>query len=724
VENFPAYTMVNLHHDSPETAATSACSAPAGPPSRLRTLVDVARWRAQRDPDQLAFTFLADGEHDERSMTYAELDRRAQALAAQLQACGGQGQRVVLVFNPGLDFIAAIYGCMYAGALPVPVNPPDPLRLSRTLPRLHAVLRDAEARFLLGSRDLIDLAQGSLEGDLDSRALAIEDLDGARAEDYRPVAMGEHEFGLLQYTSGSTSTPRGIVLTHSNLMHSTAGMHREDMDGVVGMTWLPPYHDFGLIGGVLLPVYSGRRIVLMSPLSFVERPIRWVQAIARYRATTSGGTNFAYDLCARKMRPADCQGLDLSCWKIAVIGAEPVRAETLDRFTETFAPYGFRRETFLPAFGLAEAVLNVTSGRWFELPVVRAFSRPALEENRAAPADPQDPAARRLVGCGRPWAGQRVEIVDPETRRRAAPGSVGEIWIQSPQVGAGYWNQPHETQRVFRARLAEAADEGEFLRTGDLGFFDDGELFVVGRIKELIILGGRNYHPHDLEQVVSRSHPALRPNEGAAFSCEIDGEERLVLVHEVRRSNRYEMDEVLAAVRRELAESYLLSPYAIVLIPGGSLPKTSSGKTRRCACRESFLKGELDALVEWRAGPGEPSDRALAPYEAPRTPLEAAIAAAWAEVLRVPRVGVHDDFFALGGNSLLATELYVRLQGLMPAGLAIGKLFERPTVAGLAELILAAQVDPQASTDLARLLSELETMSEEDVRRLQQAGMR
>lgn len=684
-------------------------------------MVDIAQWRAMRQPEDIAFTFLLDGEREERSLTYGQLDSRARAVAAALQARGGQGERVVLVFNPGLGFITAIYGCMYAGAVAVPVNPPDPLRLSRTLPRLHAVLRDAQARLVLGSHEILDLVTGSFGDGLEAELIALEDLEGSLAGCWQPPSISEHQVGLLQYTSGSTDTPKGIVLTHSNLMHSLAGMHREDMEGVVGMTWLPPYHDFGLIGGVLLPVHSGRRIVLMSPLSFVERPMRWLQAISRYRATTSGGTNFAYDLCVRKMRPADCQGLDLSCWKIAVIGAEPVRPETLDRFTETFAPYGFRRETFLPAYGLAEAVLNVTSGRWFELPVIRAFSRRALEENRVEPANPQESTARRLVGCGRPWAGQCVEIVDPETCCKVPSGRVGEIWIQSPQVGKGYWNRPEETAQVFGARLADGS-QGTFLRTGDLGFMHEGELFVVGRIKELIILRGRNYHPHDIEQVVSRSHPALRPNEGAAFSCDVGGEERLVIVHEVRRTRRYSLADVLAAIRRELAEEYLLVPYAITLIPGGSLPKTSSGKTRRRTCREMFLKGELEVLAEWRAGPVEEASEAEVPFVAPRTPLEEEIAAAWAEVLHVPRVGIHDDFFALGGNSLLATELYVRLRGLIPPGLPLGQLFERPTVAGLAELILATQVENEAPDLMTSLLDELEQMSDEEAQQMQEAS--
>jgi len=691
--------------------------APPGPPKDLTTLVEIARWRAETQAEQMAFTFLADGEREAGTLTYGALDRRARAIATELQMRRAQGQRVLLLLEPGLDFVAALYGCLYAGTLAVPVNPPDPLRLSRTLPRLEAVVHDAGARFFLGTREILQCVQNSSGNSFHPEFVALESVDDDSAELWQPIAADDQAAALLQYTSGSTDVPRGILLTHANLRHSLAGMHREDIDDVVGVTWLPPYHDFGLIGGTLLPVYSGRRTVLMSPLSFVERPLRWLQAISRYRGTTSGGPNFAYELCVRKHRPNECVDLDLSSWKIAVVGAEPVRAETLDRFAETFAPYGFRRETFLPAYGLAEAVLNVTSGRWFDLPVVRSFSRQALADNRVTPSNGHPNDACRLVGCGRPWAGDRVAVVDLQSEREVEAGTVGEIWVQSPNVGKGYWNRPEETSRVFRAHL-NGDGEGEFLRTGDLGFFHEGELFVVGRLKELIVLHGRNYYPHDIEQVVSRAHPALRPNEGVAFSCDIQGQERLIVVQEARRSSRYRLEDVIQAIRRELAEEFLLLPHAVALIAGGTLPKTSSGKPRRRTVREQFIQGKLDSLIQWRAEPCCDPAAARAEYLAPRSPLEQELAAIWAEVLHVERVGVHDNFFALGGNSLLATELYSRMRRLLPAELPLGRLFEQPTIAGLAELILAAQVGQDSSDDLAHLLNRLETMTDDEAARI------
>ena len=340
---------------SPEPAERIAV-----PPS-LRTLVDVARWRARTEPDRPAFFFLADGEAESGRMSYGALDAQARAVGAGLCAHGAAGRRVLLLCEAGADFTSAFYGCLYAGALAVPAYPPDPLRLNRTLPRLRAILKNARARFVVGSREILEYVTEGLGRSRRLEVLPIDRLAWDGADDWLPEPTDERQLAFLQYTSGSTRAPRGIMLTHGNVMSSVAGMHREDMDGVVGVIWLPPYHDMGLLGGVLLPVYSGRPIAIMPPRAFIERPIRWIRAISRYRATTTGAPNFAFELCVRKFSPDDCEGLDLSCWKIAVIGAEPVRAETLDRFTETFAPYGFRREAFMPAYGLAEATLNVTA---------------------------------------------------------------------------------------------------------------------------------------------------------------------------------------------------------------------------------------------------------------------------------------------------------------------------------------------------------------------------
>ncbi|MCS7304740.1 MAG: AMP-binding protein [Thermoguttaceae bacterium] len=692
------------------TVSLSMQNRPPPPPGDLPTLGAVLRWRAQTTADAPAFTFLADGETLQTTWTYADLDLRARRIGGYLQCQGACGQRVALLFEGGPEFTACFYGCLYAGAIPVPVNPPDLIRLSRTLPRLEAVLEDAQSRWIIGPQAVVQaVAETFWQKAAEMYLVAWEGLASSNEQLWHPPKEVEKELAFLQYTSGSTGTPRGIMVSHQNLLASLAAMHREDLDSVVGVTWLPPYHDMGLIGGVLLPVYSGRWTIVIPTRAFVERPLRWLRAISHYRGTTSGGPNFGYELCIRKFRPEECQGLDLSCWKIAVVGAEPVWPETIERFIETFRPYGFRPEAFLPAYGLAEAVLNVTSGRWFEPVVIRSFLREGLEEGRVVPCEPTHPRARRLVGCGRPWSGHRVAIVDPKTCLEMPPDRIGEIWVRSPNVAQGYWNRPEETRQVFHARLADT-QEGPFLRTGDLGFFYEGQLFFVGRLKELIVLRGRNYYPQDIEAVVAKAHPSLSGCQGAAFSIPGQQEERLVIVHEVRGSKRRDWQSILEAIRRELAAEFCFLPYAVVLIPAGRLPRTSSGKPRRQRCREMFLAGSLEVLAQWQAGRDAFADQV--PYVAPRTPLEEAIAKAWAEVLSLPQVGIHDNFFALGGNSLLAMGLYMRLKELVPVDLPLERFFERPTVAGLAEVItetLLAQL-PEKNKEL--LLEQIEDLPE------------
>ena len=683
---------------------------PPDPPADLPTLGSVLRWRAQTTPEAPAFTFLPDGETPKITWSYADLDLRARSIAAFLQTQGGPGQRVLLLFEGGMEFTASFYGCLYAGAIPVPVNPPDLFRLSRTLPRLEAVVEDAQARLIIGPQAVVQaVAETFCRRAAGMHLVPWEAMPSSDGQLWNPPKEEEKELAFLQYTSGSTGTPRGIIVSHQNLLASLAAMHREDLESVVGVTWLPPYHDMGLIGGVLLPVYSGRWTVVLPTQAFVERPIRWLRAISHYRGTTSGGPNFGYELCVRKFRSEDCQGLDLSCWKIAVVGAEPVWPETIERFIETFRPYGFRPEAFLPAYGLAEAVLNVTSGRWFEPVVIRSFLRDALEEGRVVPCEPSHPRARRLVGCGRPWTGHRVAIVDPQTCRELSPDRVGEIWVQSPNVAQGYWNRPEETKLVFQARLADT-QEGPFLRTGDLGFFNEGQLFVVGRLKELIVFRGRNYYPQDIEAAVARAHPALSGCQGAAFSVPGPQEERLVIVHEVRGSKRRDWPAILEAIRREVAAEFCFLPYAVVLIPAGRLPRTSSGKPRRRRCREMFLAGTLEVVAQWQAG--RDALGAEVPYVPPRTPLEQAIANAWAEVLSLPQVGIHDNFFALGGNSLLAMGLYVRLKELVPVDLPLERFFEQPTVAGLAELITESLAAQLSEENIEQLLTQIESLPE------------
>ncbi|MEX0679101.1 MAG: aminotransferase class I/II-fold pyridoxal phosphate-dependent enzyme, partial [Pirellulales bacterium] len=397
---------------------------------------------------------------------------------------------------------------------------------------------------------------------------------------------------------------KGVMLTHANLMHNSASIayafEHTRSGAAAGVFWLPSYHDMGLIGGIVQPLYIGRPNVLMSPMAFLQKPYRWLKAISHYQATIGGGPNFAYDLCVRKITSEQRATLDLSSWRLAFNGAEPVRAETLDVFTRTFEPVGFRRTAFYPCYGMAEATLIVSGGFKAGLPVVRTFDAEALESNQVVDALADEEGACELVGSGGKLLDQRILIAHPEHTTTMPPDQVGEIWVAGPSVAQGYWNRPEETERTFRAYLKDTG-EGPFLRTGDLGFIQDGELFITGRLKDLIIIRGMNHYPHDIEATAEKCHPRIRPANGAAFAAEVGGVERLVIVQEIERGQQSELDEVIEAVRRGVAAEHELNVDAVALVKAGSIPKTSSGKIQRHACRQAFLDGSLESVVQWQA---------------------------------------------------------------------------------------------------------------------------
>lgn len=571
------------------------------PEAQAATLVDLLRERARFSPAQRAYTFLRDGDGAEIGITYAELDEKVRAIAAHFQALHLTGERAVLLYQPGLEFVAAFFGCLYAGMVAVPVFAP---RRNASLDRVHKVSMDARAAVMLTTRPVLD----NLDQDLrelpngeTSLWLATDEIPldlAARWEDRGVIA---DSLAFLQYTSGSTAAPRGVMLTHGNLMHNLALIYRRfgansESRGVI---WLPPYHDMGLIGGVLVPLFGGFPVVLMSPVTALQRPIRWLQAISKYRATISGGPNFAYELCLNKVTPEQREGLDLSSWQVAFNGAEPVRADTLHRFSQFFDSCGFRRQAFYPCYGLAEASLFVTGSAPDQAPVMASFDRQSLERGVAqpAPAGHAAQAGRRLVSSGRPSASEQVLIVDPASVAQAQPCAVGEIWVAGPSVARGYWNRPAESAHTFGARLANG--DGPFMRTGDLGFIKDGELFVTGRLKEVIIIRGHNHYPQDIELTAANSHPLLRAGRGAAFAIENEQDEQLVLIHEVeRRHETAQLPAALAAARAAISAEHQLQVRSIVLVKAGVVPITSSGKVQRTACRSLWQAGELPVLME------------------------------------------------------------------------------------------------------------------------------
>jgi len=564
-------------------------------------LIGVLCHHAREHPDQPAFVYLLDGQSDDAVLTYAQFDRRARAVAARLQDMGLAGQRVLLAYPHGLDFITGFFGCLYAGCAAVPTYLPH----RRTLDRFGAIVADAGARLVLSTAPAVaqyqamtGLGSGQTETASPIPWLAADEISDAWAERWKMPVIAPETLAMLQYTSGSTSQPKGVMLSHANLIHNTRAIYQAfGMGHEVGVFWLPTYHDMGLVGGVLMQVLTGLPSVLMAPATFLQQPIAWLAAISKYRATISGGPNFAYDLCVRKITDEQRATLDLSCWSLAFIGAEPIQPETLERFAAAFAPCGFNSAAFYPCYGLAEATLMVSGSERGRGLTVRAFHDTALTENCVESVPDDASKARRLVSCGAAVGDLRVVIVDPQTCTQAAPGRVGEIWVAGASVGQGYWHKPDQTQQSFNAHLSDTG-EGPFLRTGDLGFVLEGQLYVTGRQDDLLIVRGLNHHPQDLEATARKSHPLLEAGFGAAFAVDDRGGQRLVLVQEVTRNGETDFTRVLQACREAVLDEHGLALHTIMLVRCGTIPKTSSGKVQRRACRTAFVAGELKALAE------------------------------------------------------------------------------------------------------------------------------
>jgi len=747
------------------------------------TLIDVLESRLQTDGDYCAYEYLSD-DGSVSTLTIGGLAWRARAIAVLLAEECCPGDRVLLVYPPGLEFVSAFFGCLYAGVLPVPATYPKP---RRPMPRLLAIGSDCGAALALTvsqTLETLQLPRSAAEME-QIQWLATDTVSDDRASDWRRPTLQPDDLAFLQYTSGSTSDPKGVMVTHRNLWHNLSmidrafGLERLHADGVepVSVWWLPAYHDMGLIGGILGAVRNRGRLVLMSPASFLKRPLGWLRAMSEHHATVSGGPNFAYQLCVSKTTSEERRELDLSKWRLAFCGAEPIRPDTLRRFADAFACAGFREEAFYPCYGLAEATLLVSGSDGPRRPLVKRVDRSALSEHRVVEVqDDQEQNVQALVGCGTTWLGQEVAIVDTDTHQRLPERQVGEIWVRGLSVAKGYWSRPEDTRLDFLATIA-AEEPKTYLRTGDLGFVSDGELFVTGREKEMIIVRGRNLYPHDIELSVGRSHPALTAGAGAAFAVEVGGEERLVAVHEVDRQFRNgDLHDVIRCARRAIVDDHELDPYAVVLIRTASLPRTTSGKVQRNLCRRQYLDGDLTVVAQWtnRDGSGEASDgrssarcdaasavdthrpagagaaaafpamrRKPPPFTKPDRPLTASEIDRLAERVEVflldwlaARAGavagdVHRDrpFAEFGLDSLSAVELSVELEQWLHVQLTPVVAWNYPTPAAmsryLAELAggVAAPVAVQeglpadtADAGFERLLTEVEGLSETEAR--------
>lgn len=662
--------------------------------------VDVLRGHAQQKPDALAFVHLSDGTQISSQITYGQLDRRARAIASVLQDRGLAGQRVLLLFPNNLNYIASFMGCLYAGVTAVPVYPPQ---MGRQIDRMQAIRQNCGARAMLTSRMVLSMVEArvpELIGEEAEAWIPIDDISDHAAGEWLAFTPQSDDLAFLQYTSGSTGQPKGVRITHGNLLHNQNVIQQAFRTGseTILAGWLPLYHDMGLIGNVLHSLYLGRPLYLMSPLTFLQNPLHWLQAISNFGATLAGGPNFAYELCVNKISDEGVAKLDLSTWETAFSGAEPVRTSTLQRFADKFTSAGFRMDRFVPCYGLAEATLAVSGGKASPLagPTLLSISRSALQEGQVKVLPKDHPDAQDLVACGYVGEALNLQIVDPDTAQVLGENHIGEIWVQGGSVGQGYWQQPERNREIFGAKAQ--GQEGTFLRTGDLGFMHEDQLYLTGRLKDLIIIRGKNHYPQDIEHTVEQIHTELRPGAGAAVSLEKDAEERLVILQEVQRGqlSDQESSEIISAIREAVSVHHELQPYAIVLLARKSILKTSSGKIQRSATREAYLAGKLRVVAEWvvasaPAGSEAPKQQATSP-EAKRPSSAAEIQrwiVAWlARKIQLPvnDIDPADPINVYGVDSMLVQEFERDISQYMGMSWAVSDLLlTEPSIQEIAE---------------------------------------
>ncbi len=664
------------------------------------TLIEVLRYRAASQPDRLAYTILMqDGEADEINITYRELDKRARCLGARLLQRHAIGERVLLLYPFNIDFIVAFFGCIYAGLIAVPVHLPGPRRSTATL---EAIAANARASLILTTKQISKQRFDQIGKLGNLPCIAVDMDDETWADEWHMPSVHSANLAFLQYTSGSTSVPKGVMVSHANLLANERMIRDsfEHTDESTFVGWLPFYHDMGLIGNLIQPLYIGARSILMSPISFLQRPLCWLETISKYRAHTSGGPNFAFDLCVEKMTPETCTDLDLSSWLIAFNGAEPIRADTLKRFSQAFEAYGFKAKALYPCYGLAEATLLVSGSSKERLPVLLTLDATALKQNQVVPLAADAATAQTHVGSGRPNPEQRVCIVCPDKLTQCPSNQIGEIWVAGSNIGRGYWEQSELTQYTFNAYLVDTG-QGPFLRTGDLGFLKDSELFVTGRLKDLIIIRGRNFYPQDIELTAASSHSALRSNACAAFSVDVGAQERLVVILELtRQSSKADTAEVITAVRQSISAAHNLLTYGVVLVRGHSLPLTSSGKIQRHVCRNQFLQGtlsviaskvldELDAENDIALGLTREDLLLVKPDNRQRL-LESYLSKLIAHRLKLPtgRLECHQKLIYLGIDSLTAVELRNRIELDLAISISMADILGAEGIAEVAICIL------------------------------------
>jgi amino acid adenylation domain-containing protein len=697
---FESTTDLHFREDSLKSHAFDSPVAQVG---SWTTFIDVLRGHAEHHPSRTAITLLENGENESESITFAELDRRARAIAAFLQQQEMQGQRAILLLPSGIEFITTFFGCLYAGVIAVPAFPFHFEGSRRGQAWFRAVAADAEPQVAFAPPEMIARLPRAENDSLVSAInwLNAQSIDSSLADEWCKPSIGKETIAFLQYTSGSTSSPKGVMISHANLLHNMTVIEAAcgtGEDSTV-VTWLPMHHDMGLIGTVLHPLYQGARCVLMAPTAFLQKPSRWLQAISKYRAHSSSAPNFAYELCARKILAAEKAELDLSTWRVAVNGAEPVRPESMERFISAFAECGFRAEAFHPSYGLAESTLMVTGGGSARAPKFMRVSAQALERSRAREASAEE-VTRVLVGCGMELPGQQIRIVDPDTLAECEERRIGEVWVSSPSVSQGYWGRAEETTATFHGKLL-SGNETRFLRTGDLGFLAGRELFITGRLKDLIILHGRNLYPQDIELTVQQCHPGLRPGSGAAFAVEVNCQEALVVINEVERGFEESAEKLVPAIRKAVLLEHGIQVHSLLLVKAGTVPKTTSGKIKRVACRAAFLAGEMEPLAASTL-PVDAMEPAFASEGLTRTDLlqaepglrsellESHLRELVAQITKVDpnEIGSEQPLVGVGLDSLGATALANRIQREMGIQLAVARLLDGLYLGQLAGMIV------------------------------------
>lgn len=678
------------------------CESPHAVAHAPKNLIEVLQRHAEHSPHMLALQYLGDGEAVTQTFTYEQLHRRACEIAACLQSHCKVGDRALLLFNDGALNVLAFWGCLYAGVIAVEAQVPPAARSAHGA-RLQSILRHASPSVILSEAALKDLFRTLQVGDVLPAAqfIVVDELGGWNAAAWQRPQLSADSIAFLQYTSGSTAAPKAVKVGHDNLLanlsasSAACGSVRED----TMVSWLPLYHDMGLIGGVLFPVFNGNTLVMMSPQHFAQRPLRWLQAVSRHGGRVSGGPDFAYRLCAEHVSEAARASMDLSSWRIAFCGAEPIRPDTLGAFAKAFAPAGFDTRAVYPCYGLAESTLFVTGGRPGSGATIKSFDAQAMDMHRAVEND----TGVLRASCGSSRPAHELLIADPGSLEPLDEGQVGEVLVCGPSVTQGYWKNSSASAQVFIMR------EGHrFLRTGDLGFLHRGELYITGRLKDLLIVRGRNLYPQDVELAVETQVADVRKGRVAAFSLEHNGEERIVVAAEVTRRAllRTPAEQLLAAISAAVVREFQETVAAIVLLNPGAMPRTSSGKLQRSACRERWLSGSLDTWVSYRqdreADAAGPPDHAG--HVPPANETQRRLAGIWTQLLGVTRVGLTDDFFALGGQSLLAAQMLARVRDAFGCELPLRSVFEASVLENFAARLPAQRnMDERPLQSLGRI---------------------